>query len=113
VLRCTVPAFRLYIFENLIVSAQPDLVAEENDELLLIKLNLGKKDFAGGVGATLLHILHEAAQAKGLPVKTWCVECLQSTSGTRTVGPKTGFPSKQALNAECKAILDLRRQQAS
>lgn len=103
-----------YIFDNLVISAQPDLVAESEDgELILIKFNLSKKDFAGGVSATLLHVLYESAKAKGLPVESWGVECLQTTSGSRTVGPKVGFPNKQALNAECKAILALCGYQAA
>jgi hypothetical protein len=96
-----------YIFEDLIVSAQPDLIAEENGKLVLIKLNLSKKDFSGGVCATLLHVLYEAALAKGLPVNSSGVECLQTCNGSRMVGPKQGFPDKQALNAECKALLAL------
>ncbi len=97
-----------YIFENLIISAQPDIVGEAEDgELVLIKLNLSKKDLAGGVCATLLHILYESARAKGIPVKSSGVECLQTSSGYRTVGPKRGFPAKQNLDAECKAILAL------
>lgn len=103
-----------YIFENLVISAQPDIVAESDDgELLLIKINLSRKDFAGGVSGTVLHVLYESAKAKGLPVQSWGVECLQTTSGSRTVGPKTGFPDKQALNAECKAILALCSYQAA
>jgi hypothetical protein len=96
-----------YIFEDLIVSAQPDLVAEENGELLLIKLNLSKKDLPGGVNATLLQVLYEAAQAKGLPIKSSGVECIQTSSGSRIVGPKRGFPARQALDEECKALLAL------
>lgn len=100
-----------YLYENLVVSAQPDLVAEENGNLVLIKLNLSKKDFPGGVNAMLLHVLYEAAQAKGLPVKSFAIECLQTSSGSRMIGPKTGFPDKQALNAECKAILALCKEE--
>jgi hypothetical protein len=96
-----------YAFENLVVSAQPDLVAEEDGNLLLIKLNLGKKDFSGGLPAMLLHLLYEAAQMKGLPVKPTGVECLQTSSGSKIAGPKKGFSDKQALNAQCQAILAL------
>lgn len=103
-----------YTFDKLVISAQPDIVAEgEGGQLVLIKLNLSKKDFAGGVSATVLHVLYESAKTKGLPVQSWGVECLETTSGSRTVGPRTGFPSKQALNAECKAILALFGQQAA
>ena len=96
-----------YTFENLVVSAQPDLVVEEDGNLILIKLNLSKKDFSGGVPAMLLHLLYEAAQMKGLPVKPTGVECLQTSSGSKTAGPKTGFSDKQALNAQCQVILAL------
>jgi hypothetical protein len=96
-----------YVFENLVVSAQPDLVAEENGNLHLIKLNLSKKDFAGGVPAMLLHLLYEAAQMKGLPVKPTGVECLETSSGSKIAGPNKGFSDKQALNAQCQAILAL------
>lgn len=103
-----------YVFDGLVISAQPDIVAEsDNGELVLIKMNLSKKDFGGGVSGTVLHVLYESAKSKGLPVHSWCVECLQTTSGSRTVGPKTGFPSKQVLNAECKAILGLCGQEAA
>jgi hypothetical protein len=94
-----------FVFEDLIVSAQPDIVAEENGNLILIKLNLGKKDLPGGVAATLLHVLYEAAKAKGLPVRSDGVECLQTSSGSKTVGPKTNFPNKDALKAKCRELL--------
>jgi hypothetical protein len=55
-----------------------------------IKLNLSKKDFAGGVPAMLLHLLYEAAQMKGLPVEPTGVECLQTSSGSKIAGPKKG-----------------------
>ena len=80
-----------YTSENLVVSAQPDLVAEEDGNLILIKLNLNKKDFSGGVPAMLLHLLYEAAQVKGLPVKPTGVECLQTSSGSKAVGRRKGF----------------------
>ena len=56
-----------YTFKELVVSAQPDLVAEENGDLVLIKLNLSKEDFTGGVCATILHVLYEAAHIEGAP----------------------------------------------
>ncbi len=103
-----------YVFDRLVISAQPDIVAESDDgQLVLIKLNLSKKDFAGGVSATVLHVLYESAKSRGFPINSWCVECLQTTSGSRTIGPKSGFPDKQALNAECKAILALCGEQAA
>jgi hypothetical protein len=96
-----------YVFKDLIVSAHPDLVAEENGSLVLIKLNLGKDDFGGGVCSTLLHVLYEAAQIKGLPIKPTGVECLQTSSGTRIAGPKSGFPDKSTLNNACQELLTL------
>ena len=99
--------FLYYMFENLVVSAQPDLVADENGRLLLIKLNLSKKDFPGGVSATLLQVLYEAALSKGLAVKPTGVELLQTSSGTRTAGPLRGFPSKNSLDAACHEFLVL------
>lgn len=99
-----------YTFKNLVVSAQPDLVAEENGSLILIKINLTKEEFPGGMSATLLHVLYEAAKAKGLPIESRGVECLQASSGSRTVGPKKGFPDKQVLDAKCQEILDLSDQ---
>jgi len=102
------PSKRLYyVFGNLVISAQPDLVAEEGNTLVLIKLNLGKKEFRGGVCATLLHVLYQAARDRGLQIAPTSVECLQTSSGTRTSGPKSGFPSKQSLNAQCQQILAL------
>ena len=99
-----------YIFENLVVSAQPDLVAEENGNLILIKLNLSTKDFPGGVTAVMLHVLYEAALMKNLPVKSTSLECLQTSSGTKTIGPQKGFPSKNSLNVECDELLALCQQ---
>ncbi len=96
-----------YTFKELVVSAQPDLVAEENGDLVLIKLNLSKEDFAGGVCATILHVLYEAAQAQGLPIKPTRVECLQTASGSRIVGPRSGFPSRNSLNSDCQELLAL------
>lgn len=96
-----------YVFDNLVIGAHPDLIAEENGNLILIKLNLSKHEFSGGVSATLLHVLYEAALAKQLPVKSSGVECLQTSNGSRLVGPKGGFPNKQALNAQCQALLAL------
>lgn len=96
-----------YVYKDLVVSTQPDLVAEENGKLLLIKLNLSKEDLSGGVCATLLHVLYEAANAKGLPINPTCVECLQAVSGSRTTGPKSGFPDKRVLNSACQELLTL------
>lgn len=89
------------------MSAHPDLVAEENGSLVLIKLNLGKDDFAGGVNSTLLHVLYEAAIKRGLPIKPTGVECLQTSSGSRTTGPKRGFPDQKVLNRACQELLNL------
>lgn len=96
-----------YVYKDLIVSAHPDLVAEENGSLILIKLNLSKDDFSGGVNSTLLHVLYEAATMQGLPIKPSGVECLQTSSGSRTTGPKQGFPDRKVLNAACQELLNL------
>jgi hypothetical protein len=102
------PGTRLYFnYQNLIVNAHPDLVAEEKDRLLLIKLNCCKEDFAGGVTSTLLHVLYESAKLKGLEIDSTSVECLQTSSGSRITGPKTGFPNKSALNSACKELLEI------
>jgi hypothetical protein len=104
------PGTHLYFnFRNLIVNAHPDLVAEEKGRLLLIKLNCCKEDFAGGVTATLLHVLYESAKQKGLAIDSTSVECLQTSSGSRITGPKSGFPSKSALNFACSELLELWR----
>jgi len=96
-----------YVYKNLVVSAQPDLVAEENGRLVLIKLNFCKNDFTGGVTPVLLHVLYEAAQLAGLPVQPTGVECLQTSSGTRIRGPRSGFPDKKVLNTACQELLAL------
>lgn len=96
-----------FIFQNLVISARPDLVAEEDGELVLIKLNLSRKEFSGGVSSTLLHVLFEAAQAKGLPIRSSRVECLHTVSGSRITGPKRGFPDKRQLNGMCRELLAL------
>ena len=102
------PGARLYFnYLNLVVNAHPDLVAEENGRLLLIKLNCCKDDFAGGVTSTLLHVLYESARLKGLAIDSNSVECLQTSSGSRITGPKTGFPSTSALNSACKELLEI------
>jgi hypothetical protein len=96
-----------YVYKDLIVGAHPDLVAEENGSLVLVKLNLGKDDFAGGVCSTLLHVLYEAAKLQGLPIDPTGVECIQTTSGSRIAGPKSGFPDKKILNLACQEVLNL------
>lgn len=96
-----------YVYKDLVVSARPDLVAEENGKLILVKLNLGKKDLAGGVCSTILHVLYEAANAQGLPIDSASVECLQAVSGSRITGPKSGFPDKRVLNSACQELLAL------
>jgi hypothetical protein len=102
------PGARLYFnYRNLIVNAHPDLVAEEKGRLVLIKLNCCKQDFAGGVAATLLHVLYESAKLKGLEVAPTSVECLQTSSGSRIAGPKSGFPNRSALNTACKELLEI------
>ncbi len=102
------PGTRLYFnYRNLIVNAHPDLVAEEKGRLLLIKLNCCKGDFGGGVTATLLHVLYESARMKGLEIGPTSVECLQTSSGSRITGPKSGFPGTSALNSACKELLEL------
>jgi hypothetical protein len=102
------PGARLYFnYRNLVVNAHPDLVAEEKGRLLLIKLNCCKEDFAGGVCATLLHVLYESAKLKGLEIVPSSVECLQTSSGSRITGPKTGFPDKSTLNSACRELLEI------
>ncbi len=102
------PGARLYFnYQNLIVNAHPDLVAEEKGRLLLIKLNCCKEDFTGGVTSTLLHVLYESAKLKGLEIDSSSVECLQTSSGSRIAGPKTGFPNKSALHSACKELLEI------
>jgi hypothetical protein len=102
------PGARLYFnYRNLIVNAHPDLVAEEKGRLLLIKLNCCKDDFAGGVTSTLLHVLYESAKLKGLEIGPTSVECLQTSSGSRITGPKSGFPNTSALNSACKELLEV------
>lgn len=96
-----------YVHKNLVVSAYPDLVAQEEGNLLLIKLHFCKDDLPGGVCPIMLHILYEAAQVQGLPVKSNGVECVQTSSGTKVTGPKNGFPSKAVLNAACEEVLTL------
>jgi hypothetical protein len=96
-----------YIYKDLMVSARPDLVAEQDGSLVLIKLNLGKDDYDGGVCGVMLHALYEAAQVNGLPIKSSAVECLQTSSGSRIAGPKRGFSDKSKLNRACQEILSL------
>ncbi len=96
-----------YVRNDLVVSARPDLVVIENGELKLIKLNMGKGDFAGGVSSVLLHVLYQAAKLQGLPVQPNGVECLQVASGGKITGPKSGFGPKQILDAACDEIIDL------
>jgi hypothetical protein len=102
------PGARLYFnYQNLIVNAHPDLVAAEKGRLLLIKLNCCKEDFTGGVISTLLHVLYESAKLKGLEIDSTSVECLQTSSGSRITGPKTGFPDKSALHSACEELLEI------
>lgn len=102
------PGKSLYYTHNgLIVSARPDFVIIEGGQLKLLKLNMSKGDFSGGVSAVLLHVLYEAAHAEGLPVASSSVECLQIASGTRIVGPTNGFSPKQTLNVACDEVLAL------
>ena len=96
-----------YPYKNLVVSARPDLVAEEGGKLLLIKLNLSNKDFKGGVNAMLLHMLYVASQLNGLEVAPTGVECLQVSSGSAAKGPKSGFPPRKVLDNACQELLDL------
>ncbi len=102
------PGKSLYYTHNgLVVSARPDLVVIENGEMKLLKLNMGKGDFAGGVPAILLHVLYEAAVEQGLPVLPSGVECIQVASGTKITGPKNGFAPKDVLNVACDEVLTL------
>jgi len=96
-----------YIYKNLIVGAHPDLVADENGALVLIKLHLGKDALGGGVCALLLHMMYEAALASGVQIRSTSVECIQSSTGSRIVGPKSGFPAKSVLNQTCQEVLSI------
>jgi hypothetical protein len=99
---------RLYfVHDNVLVSAHPDLVAEENGSLILFKLNLSKDDFSGGVGSLILHVMYEAANFQGLSIEPTAVECLQASSGTRIIGPKSGFPDKKGLIRGCQELSSL------
>ena len=96
-----------YLHKDLLVSAHPDLVAEEDGRLILIKLHLGREQLPGGVSGIMLHVLYEAAIERGLPIESTSVECLQSSSGLRTTGPKGGFPGKAVLNNACQELSSL------
>jgi hypothetical protein len=96
-----------YVYQDLVVGAHPDLVAEEDGHLVLIKLNLGQDDLGGGECSVILQTLYEAAHLRGLPVQSSGVECLQTSSGSRIVGPKLGFPDKRTLNRACQELLSL------
>jgi hypothetical protein len=96
-----------YAYQYLVVGAHPDLVAEENGHMVLIKLNLGQDDLGGGECSVILQTLYEAAHLSGLPVKSTGVECLQTSSGSRTVGPKRGFSDKRTLDRACQELLNL------
>jgi len=99
------PGKRLYFVSgDVVVSAQPDLVAEESGQLKLFKLNLGKEDYAGGVNPVLLHTLHEAAVNRGLLLTPKDIECLEVSSGHRVIGPKSGFPPRKALDDACAEL---------
>lgn len=96
---------RLYYTHNdVVVSAHPDLIAEENGRLILIKLNLCKSPFSGGVISVLLHVLFEAAKRSGLDLNPVQVECLQICDGSLISGPRNGFPSSNALDAACSEL---------
>jgi hypothetical protein len=102
------PGKRLYyVYQDLVVGAHPDLVAEEDGHLVLIKLNLGQGDLGGGECSVILQTLYEAAHVIGLPVQSSGVECLQTSSGSRIVGPRRGFPDKGTLNRACQELLNL------
>ena len=96
-----------YLYKDLTVSAHPDLVAEEDGSLILIKLNLGKEDYGGGVCGLMLHTLYEAAHINGLQIKPNRVECLQTSSGSRIAGPKRGFSNKSSVDNACQEVLSL------
>jgi hypothetical protein len=96
-----------FVYEDLVISARPDLVAEENGETTLIKLNLGKKTFGGGVPALLLHLLYEAAKVHDANLKPNRVECIQLADGSKISGPKNGFPPKKVLENACKEIVKI------
>jgi hypothetical protein len=86
------PGKRLYFnHKQLVVSAQPDFVAEEDGKLTLVKFNFTKDDHSGGVISVMLHVLYEAAVLKGMALQPNQVECVQISSGSRVVGPKGGF----------------------
>lgn len=107
------PGKRLYYYyKDLAISAQPDLVAEEEGKLVLIKLNASGKMHDGGMVALLLHALHEAAMLNSLPVAPRSVEYLDLPSGKRLRGPVGGFGSKEILNNNCQALLELWDQAA-
>jgi len=102
------PGKRLYfIHKNLRVSAQADLCALDNGELRLIKFNFGKKDHAGAVVAIMLHVLYEAATVKGIKLLPDQVECIQTSSGSRIVGPRKGFGAVKALNGMADELIIL------
>jgi hypothetical protein len=80
-------------------------VAEENGKLILIKLNMTKRDLPGGVNPVMLHLLYEAATKAHLPIGPEQVETLQVASGSRVVGPKGGFADEKILHAACDELL--------
>jgi hypothetical protein len=99
---------RLYfLHQNLVISAQPDLIVEENGHMRLIKFNFGKGDHSGAVVAVMLHILYEAATNSGLKIGSDQVECIQVISESRIVGPKGGFGPAMTLKGMADEIISL------
>lgn len=102
------PGKQLYFLHDpLLISAKPDLVAEEDGKLCLIKLNLTKKDFPGGVNPVMLHLLHEAAISAKVEIAPNQVETLQVASGSRVCGPTGGFPNAKVLHDACDDLIAL------
>jgi hypothetical protein len=100
-----------YVYKDLVVSAHPDLVAEENGSLVLIKLNLGKDDFAGGCEFNAASCLvrggvnagpSNRVDGRGMSADLqWFQDHRPETRLPRESGVGRGLPGTPGLMARC------------
>jgi hypothetical protein len=93
-----------YAHGNVLVSARPDLVVEENGKILLIKLNLSKKPHSDLMADIQLHLMHAAATAVGLDLTSKQVAYIQPVRGSEQRGPSKGFPPVTRLSQICEDL---------
>lgn len=97
----------VYIFDQMLVSATPDLYVEESGIRKLIKLDFSERKPNGDAIAILLKVMFEAASREELAVKPKDVVYLDVSRREQHIGAKLNKKLKKDIDAALATIQDM------